>query len=126
MCQFKSGIAVRIDESTIRIHTLPCDDSHQHIRDAIGIRDTGDLSRNQTPVELVAVRGLAKIDDFDFTFDDARPYWWTDTMTEQAKYALFAAAQADLHAMIFSGSLYLGSLTSLPEGVEKQFHIYRV
>ena len=96
MCLHKAGIAVRVDDETVRLYFLEKDDSHQKIRDHYKLSDSGALSMYQTPVEFVPVRGCEKIDQYDFVFDASRPDWWTDGMTEQCKHELFAASQKDL------------------------------
>ena len=115
MCQFRSGIAVRVDESTVRVYMLSDDDSHEEIRKHYRLTDDGELSRYQTPVELVPVRGLFRREDYDFVFDAGKPDWWVDGMMEQAVDVLFPAALTRLEGT--TGDLNLRSLVTLPEGV---------
>ena len=119
MCQRKSGVAVRC-EGGVRIYTLLGEDSHTKIREAHHIRDDGSLAASrQTPVEYVVRRDIRDTKDWEFKFDDARPDWWTDAMTESAKRQLASAAEADWDGDVlkYSGNLNLRSLTSLPKGV---------
>jgi len=112
MCQYKSGIAVKSGYD-VKVYYLKDSDSHSEIRKHY-IR-----AGYQTPVELIPVRGIKKIEDFNFVFDDARPEWWTETMTESAARQLFLAHMENTDGMTLSagGSLYLSSLTSIPDGV---------
>ena len=119
MCQFISGIAVKNGEA-VTIYTLPREDSHTAIRAHFDIRDDGGPGASrQTPVELVPVRGFERVEEYDFIFDDGRPDWWTDEMTETAKRELFRAARArwDGKSLAMGRDVYLGRLTSLAEGV---------
>lgn len=119
MCQYISGVAVK-DGETVRVYTLPDKDSHSDIRETYKIRDdAGPGAQLQTPVELVPVRGLDRVEDFDFVFDAERPAWWTDEMTEEATRQLFTVHQARYRdgKIVMAGNLDLSSLTSLPEGV---------
>jgi len=121
MCKAISGIAV-YDGESVKVYTLPDSDSHSDIREKHHIRDdslTGIASR-QTPVELVPIKDLFDVKGMDFRFDDSCPYWWTDDdMTDEAIRQLHAAwmSRWDGKCLHFEGDLYLGSLTSLPEGV---------
>ena len=57
MCQFKSGVAVRISESEVEVKTLHMEDSHTEIREKFLIReDNFCLSRYNTPVELIPTK----------------------------------------------------------------------
>jgi len=113
MCMHKSGIVVRRDETSIDVYFLKGEDSHSKIRDAHKISDSGALGRYQTPVEFKPVRGIKKLEQYDFIFDAGKPDWWKDEFEEEAKRVLFRASQDDL-AGDFTGSLNLRSLTSLP------------
>jgi len=120
MCQFKSGIAVKISEDEVKIYTLKGEDSHTKIRKEYNIRDgIGAGASRQTPVELVPVRGLLKKEDYDFVFDAGKPDWWTDNMTVSAKAQLFSAIKAEIinNKIKYKGSLNLSRLTSLPKGI---------
>ena len=101
MCEFKSGIAVKLNESEVQVYTLPWNDSHNDIREQHGIKENGLglLSNNSTPIELVPQSKPIKLndpDDWKFVFDADRPDWWTDGMTEQATRQLLQAAKADI------------------------------
>ena len=101
MCQFKSGIAVKLNESEVQVYTLLCNDRHTQIREQHGIKENGLglLSNNSTPIELVPQSKTIKLndpDDWKFVFDAGRPGWWTDGMTEQATRQLLQAAKADI------------------------------
>ena len=120
MCQFKSGIAVKISEDDVKIFTLKGEDSHTEIRKEYNIRDgVGAGSTRQTPVELIPVRGLLKKEDYKFVFDAYRPDWWTDNMTVSATNQLFSAVLAEIvnNTIKYEGSLDLRSLTTLPKGI---------
>ena len=114
MCQHKSGIAVKVSEVEVKVYFLAGEDLHQKIRDHFSLNDSSALSRYQTPIEFIPVRGIEAIEQYEFKFDDSRPEWWTDDMTEEAKRVLFAASQVDLKSKKFIGDLDLGSLTTLP------------
>ena len=101
MCQFKSGIAVKLNESEVQVYTLSWNDSHNDIREQHGIKENGLglLSNNSTPIELVPQSSPPKVnkpDDWKFIFDADYPDWWTDGMTEQATRQLLQAAKADI------------------------------
>jgi len=120
MCQFKSGVAVKISEDDVKIFTLKGEDSHTEIRKEYNIRDgVGAGSTRQTPVELIPVRGLLKKEDYKFVFDAYRPDWWTDNMTVSATNQLFSAVLAEIvnNTIKYEGSLDLRSLTTLPKGI---------
>jgi len=122
MCQFKSGIAVRISESEVEIRTLPFEDSHTNIREKFNIsEDNLGLSRYSTPVELIPT----KLDFEDnscwkLVFDSSKPDWWEDGMTEKATIQLLKAAKEDFDAFMsgkeYPGSFDLNRLTSIPNG----------
>ena len=101
MCEFKSGIAVRISEEEVRVYTLPFIDSHTEIREKHGIKENGFgmLSNMSTPVELVPHGFPPNFKDsssWKFKFDSDKPDWWIEGMTEQATRQLMEAAKADL------------------------------
>ena len=122
MCQFKSGIAIRISESEVEVRTSPLEDSHTNIREKCNIREnTFGLSRYSTPVELIPT----KLDFEDnscwkLVFDDNKPDWWTEGMYDQCIDQLFKAAKEDFDALMsgkeYPGSLDLDSLKSIPSG----------
>jgi len=119
MCRVISGIAVKAGEG-VKVYTLSDEDSHEKIREEYGIGDGVEASAQyQTPVELIPVRGVEKLSEMDFVFDDRRPSWWTDEMTAQAERQLFSAWRDrwDRNTLKAGGHLHLGSLTSIPEGV---------
>ena len=111
MCHHKSGIVVKVDETTCKVFCLPGEDSHSKIRDHFKLSDTSLLGRFQTPVEFIPVRGAEKIEDYVFKFDDTKPNWWREEFADEAKIVLFSQSQIDL-AEEFLGSLDLSSLTS--------------
>ncbi len=118
MCRAISGIAVRVDETTVAIKTLRHSDSHEEIRKEHGIGDTNPLHRYQTPVELVPI-GDVDIRDtagWEFIFDAGRPEWWTDDMTRKAREQLDAAwgARWNGDTLHMDGDLDLSGLTALP------------
>ena len=101
MCEFKSGIAVKLNESEVQVYTLLWNDRHTQIRKTHRIKENGLglLSDNSTPIELVPQSSPPKVnkpDDWRFIFDADRPDWWTDGMTEQATRQLLRAAKADI------------------------------
>ena len=122
MCQFKSGIAVRISESEVEVRISPLEDSHTKIREKFNIsEDNLGLSRYSTPVELIPT----KLDFEDnscwkLVFDDNKPDWWTEGMYDQCIDQLFKAAKEDFDALMsgkeYPGSLDLSELTSIPQG----------
>jgi hypothetical protein len=122
MCQFKSGIAVRIDDSEVAVKVLPMNDSHTDILDKHYVRGcTLGLSRYSTPVELIPT----KLDFEDkscwkFVFDAGKPDWWVDCMTDQCIDQLLKAAKSDFEALMngqkYCNSLCLEKLTSIPAG----------
>lgn len=119
MCQTISGIAV-LANGEIRVYTSAESDSHTAIRQEFHIRDDdGPGASRQTPVELVPVRGVLRVEDMEFGFDSCRPNWWTDEYTEQATAQLFTAFRMRWsgRALKFCGDLYFDRLTSLPAGV---------
>jgi hypothetical protein len=116
MCKFISGVAVLAD-GQLKVYTLRDTDSHVEIYRHHKIRDDGSPgATRQTPVELIPVKSLERVEDMEFMFDDQRPDWWTDEHTEQAKAQLFSAMRErwDGDTLRFKGDLYLSFLTSLP------------
>jgi len=100
MCEFKSGISVKLNEDEVDTKTFPLVDSHTFIRKHYGILESDDSLRSSrsTPVELIPQTTPPDFKDMSkwkFVFDDSRPDWWTDAMTEQASRQLIQAAQAD-------------------------------
>ena len=119
MCKCISGIAV-LSNGKVKIYTSVKSDSHSDIREEYGIRDDNSpIADRQTPIELVPITGLTELKDMEFRFDDCRPSWWTDNMTDDAKRQLFRALKNrwDGNKFEFIDYLYLSSLTSIPEGV---------
>ena len=113
MCMHKSGIVVRVDETTIKVFCLPGEDAHLKIREKYKISDSNAIGRFQTPVEFKPVRGIESIDQYDFVFDAGKPDWWMAEFEEESKHVLFRASQEDLSGD-FAGYLDLRALTSLP------------
>jgi len=117
MCRRKSGEAVFIDETHVRVYVLGGEDSHTEICSAHKLRDdAGPLARRMTPVELVAVGDLCDSGQWEFVFDAGRPEWWTEAHTAEAIRQLREAAGADWDGdeLKYTGDLDLGGLTSLP------------
>jgi hypothetical protein len=122
MCKFKSGIAVRINESEVSVMVLDGLDNHSSIREKCNIKEADlGLSRYSIPVELIPTK--LDFDDrscWEFVFDADKPDWWTDGMTEQCFDQLLTAAKADFEAMMNGQKrerdLNLSNLTSIPEG----------
>ena len=75
MCRVISGVAVRVDEATVKVYTLRHHDSHEAIRMEFGLGDTSLLHRFQTPVELVPVGDVDLRDTswWTFEFDEVVP-----------------------------------------------------
>ena len=119
MCQAISGVAVKSDDD-VKVYTLRHSDSHEDLRKEYKIRDDGGAgATRQTPVELVMVSDLFKVEGMKFQFDDKRPDWWTDSMTESAIRQLHKAWMGRWVGKVleFKGDLFLRSLTTIPEGV---------
>jgi len=121
MCQTISGIAVKTGD-TVMVYMSKKSDSHSDIRQEYKIRDDNSpIAGRQTPVELIPVTSLTDIDGMKFKFDDVKPDWWTDDMTEEAIRQLYQALNRrwDKSKTVFSfpGDLDLGNLVSIPEGV---------
>ena len=86
MCNWKSGIVVRVSEAECEVYTLSGQDSHTEIRKQHGIsEDNGALSRAQTPVEFQPARGCEKLNQFDLVYDAGKPDWVTPEMEERIK-----------------------------------------
>jgi len=123
MCQFKSGIAIQVSESEVSVRVLPLNDSHTDIREKHKIPEDsmGGLSRFSTPVELIPTRlDFEDKSCWALVFDAGKPDWWVDCMTDQCIDQLLKAAKSDIEAIIggqtYEKDLYLGRLTSIPEG----------
>ena len=122
MCQFKSGIDIRINESEVAVRVLPLNDSHSDIRDRCKIpNDNLGLSRFSTPVELIPTKlDFENKSCWKFVFDAGKPDWWVDSMTDQCIDKLLKAAKSDFEALMngqkYCSSLCLENLTSIPEG----------
>jgi hypothetical protein len=122
MCQFKSGVAVRVNESEVVVKFLPLNDSHYRIRNEFDIgEDNLCLSSYSTPVELIPTKlDFEDITCWQFVFDNQKPDWWVDGMTDQCIDQLLKAAKLDFDAIMngqkCEDSLDLFYLTSIPEG----------
>ena len=122
MCQFKSGIAVRISESEVEVRTSPFEDSHFVIRKKFNIsEDNLGLSRYSTPVELIPTKlDFEDKSCWELVFDAGQPDWWEDGMHDQCIDQLLKAAKEDFDALMsgkeYPGSLGLDSLKSIPDG----------
>ena len=122
MCQFKSGIAIRISESEVEVRTSPLEDSHTNIREKCNIREnTFGLSRYSTPVELIPTKlDFEDNSCWELVFDDNKPDWWAEGMHDQCIDQLLKAAKEDFDALMsgkeYPGSLGLDSLKSIPDG----------
>ena len=115
MCQFKSGLVRRVDESTVEVLMLPFEDSHEKLREHFGgLRDTNGLARFVAPVEYVPIRS-AKDDpeDWKFKFNAERPEWWTDGMTEQARDQMHRAAISQIKEACVTGWKWSADFRSL-------------
>jgi hypothetical protein len=118
MCHFRSGEAV-LRDGILTVLTCPDTDSHTEIRARHGMgEDRGFVETYHTPLELIPVRGLFSIEDYDFVFDAGKPSWWKDEFTETARRQLFESIEFAERGLNFSGNLDLRRLTSLPENVE--------
>ena len=117
MCLAKSGIAIYVDEQTVKVYTLPGDDSHEQIREHFHLSDRGELSRFATPLECIPITGIgANEADYELVFDDCCPTWWTDQMSADAKACLVQAFVNELADGAYKEfSLNLRRLTSLPD-----------
>ena len=135
MCLHKAIIAVRVDESSIKIYSLPKNDKHEDIRAHYKLNDSSALSRYQTPLEVRPVRGAEKLSDYDLVFDAGSPDWWTEAMSEEALLAGYKLSQDELEGvwtnelrldflknrkglerLTQTGNLDLSSLTALDKG----------
>ena len=119
MCKCISGIAVKSGDS-VKVYTSSKSDSHSDIRDEFNIRDDNSpVADRQTPVELIPVTSLTDVSGMEFMFDDERPDWWTDNMTDDATRQLYRALKMrwDGNVFSFDGHIVLNSLASIPEGV---------
>ena len=119
MCQCISGVAVLSGE-TVKVFTSTKSDSHNNIREVFGIRDDNSpFADRQTPVELIPTTSLTELKGMKFVFDDKRPDWWTDNMTDDATRQLFSALNNRWDGNVFSldGDINLGRLKSISAGV---------
>ena len=124
MCQAISGVAVLANE-TITVYTSDKTDSHTEIREEFNIRDDyGPGATRQTPIELIPISGLTDISGMEFRFDDCRPGWWTDAMTDEAIRQLFQAWRSrwNGNVLCFPSTLQLNSVTVIPEGTTFKAH----
>ena len=118
MCRYRSSIAVRVDDSTVRLLFVDGNDSHEEIRRQHHISDGGGLlDRYQTPLEWSPAHDLLDLDSYRLTFDAGKPNWWTEAHTESALGQYRAEATPRLESLRWEwrGSLDLSGLTSLPE-----------
>ena len=116
MCNWKSGIVVRVSEAECEVYTLSGQDSHTEIRKQHGIsEDNGALSRAQTPVEFQPARGCEKLNQFDLVYDAGKPDWVTPEMEERIKAKMFEATQADLQLTVWLGSLSVSGTFTAPK-----------
>ena len=123
MCRFKSGEAV-LRSDRLDILTVPGEDSHTSIREYHKVPEAngGMADKYHTPMEFVPVRGLFVEADYDLIFDAGKPEWWMDDMVPEARRQFWAAVSGEIDGKSLvrdsaGWSLYLSSLTSLPEGV---------
>jgi len=119
MCQTIAGVAV-LTGDMIKVFTSSKTDSHTEIRKEFNIRDDNSpIALRQTPVELIPIESLIDVSGMKFVFDDQKPDWWTDSMTDEAIRQLYQALKNrwENNVLNFQGSLFLQSLTSIPEGV---------
>ena len=119
MCRYRSSIAVRVDDSTVRLLFVDGNDSHEEIRRQHHISDGGGLlDRYQTPLEWSPAHDLLDLDSYRLTFDAGKPNWWTEAHTESALGQYRAEATPRLESLRWEwrGSLDLSGLTSLPDG----------
>ena len=116
MCQTLSGVAVKSGD-TVKVYTLRNNDSHEAIREEYNIRDR--LHDHATPIELIPVRGMKKLDEMDLVYDAGRPDWMSDDLEREARLQMWRAWRQRWDGDTFSsgGDLYLSSLTAIPEGV---------
>ena len=123
MCQFKSGVAVKINDTEVDVKYLFLEDSHIDICEHFDINDNNLLSRYKAFVELVP----SKFDFNDLTcwklmfeVGVGKPDWWTDSMTEQATRQLIKAAKEDYDAWLqgkeVKRSLCLNGFSKIPDG----------
>lgn len=96
MCKWVSGEAVFVDESEVRVYTLPHDDSHNNIRAKHNIaEDAGPgLAQRHCPVELFPEGDFADVDGYTFAVDGPAPEWWTDAHTASATRQLAFLARS--------------------------------
>ena len=118
MCKLISGIAVLTGDS-VKVYTSKITDSHTGIREEHNIRDDGGIGLRQTPIEYIPGKRLDKFADWEFVFDDVRPDWWTDDMTDSSERQLISALRDRHENFSFGGSLDLRGtqITALPDGL---------
>ena len=120
MCKFKSADAIfEYETDTVKLVFGIMEDSHTEIRKKNHIAEVvGNGEPKHTPVEYYPTGAMDDFGDYKFVFDDSRPNWWTDEMTESA----ISQFQSEISKMlknpqwIYGGNLYLGSVTTLPKG----------
>jgi hypothetical protein len=95
----------------VKVCTLP--DSYSYSN------DDGGVGYRQTPVKYSPGSRLDSFDDWKFLFDDIRPDWWTNDMTESAERQLIAAFRSRWDGKHYKGSLDLRGtgITALPDGL---------
>lgn len=82
MCLTIAFIATCVND-TVDIIVSNKTDSHSEIRKEFNVRDDDGVgATRQTPCELIIGGNMLSIEDTEFVFDDTRPEWWTDDMTE--------------------------------------------
>jgi len=115
-----TGVAV-LTGDTFVIRTHPNGkESHRDIREYYNIKDDNRMGLRQSPIEYHPGRSLDSCQDWMFVFDDKRPDWWTDNMTEKAERVLWQVYRARWDGNKYSGDLILRDctgLTSLPENL---------
>ena len=84
MCRTRSGEAVKQTRNRVKLFLSQTTDSHSEIRVEFGLNDDHLFDgRNRCPVEFVPTTDLFDLDTWKFRFDEHRPDWWTDGMTDQ-------------------------------------------
>jgi len=87
MCHAQAGVAIRIDESSLRVYSLKHTDSHEKIRKHFSLRDS--LS-----IELRPRRDFEGLENFDLVFAGERPLWWTQAHERDARAQLYEVWKA--------------------------------
>ena len=121
MCKTISGIAL-LTGDTIVVRTHPDGlENHSDIREYHNIRDDNSpIANRQTPIEYNPGSTLDSCSDWELVFDDERPDWWTDDMTEEAERQLWRIYRSRWDGSTYNGNLNLRGctgLTSLPENM---------